>query len=214
MTTPPKYTQGFTLIELMVVLVIIAVLLGGVTLSLQPAEGQRLQKQVRAFQGLMQTLCDQALLRHQALGLVPARQQPDIYALTLPSPGLFAPASSSREGTRTSTGTGLSGEQPRADVAMSRSQGTPAETVSTFWQKDAQLQAPAWTLPPSQVTVSTPRGADQAFALPAQGWRCFPDTSVDAGSVVFRQGQQAIKLVWNTQQRFEQQTLDPDLAAQ
>ena len=199
MTTPLKHSPGFTLIELMVVLVIISVLLGGVSLSLQPAEGQRLQKQVRAFQGLMQTLCDQALLRHQALGLVPGRQQAAVYALALPSPGLFASASSES-----------ADEEARIDTQEGLSDAEEANTVSPaagFWQEDTQLQAPAWTLPPSQVTVNVPQGVDQAFALPKRGWRCFPDGGLDAGSVVFRQGQQAVKLVWDTQQRFEQQAV-------
>lgn len=68
---PKRIQQGFTLIELMVVLVIVAVLLSAAVVAINPNETAKLRQQTAAMQGLLTAMCDQAAFEQKLYLLMP-----------------------------------------------------------------------------------------------------------------------------------------------
>ncbi|BBP42670.1 hypothetical protein THMIRHAT_04160 [Thiosulfativibrio zosterae] len=64
--------QGFTLIELMVVVLIVAVLLAVGMVSMAPNDSALLRQQVKQVQGALQQTCDQAAFSQHMMALVPS----------------------------------------------------------------------------------------------------------------------------------------------
>lgn len=62
---------GFTLIELMVVVAIVAVLLSAVVVAIQPSEASKVRQQVSAVQGWMQSVCDRAAFDQHVYAMMP-----------------------------------------------------------------------------------------------------------------------------------------------
>lgn len=62
---PPLTQAGFTLIELMVVVVIVAVMLSAVTFSVSTSDGAKLRKQEAAMKGVITALCDRATFQQK-----------------------------------------------------------------------------------------------------------------------------------------------------
>ena len=65
-----KGQKGFTLIELMVVVVILAVMLSAATLALTPSESARLNQQSLQLKGALQQTCDQAVFQQKIHALL------------------------------------------------------------------------------------------------------------------------------------------------
>lgn len=74
--------QGFTLIELMVVVLIIAVLLSAGLVSLSPSDSALMRKQAKQLQGALQQTCDQAAFSQSLMALVPGDQGLSMQQLT------------------------------------------------------------------------------------------------------------------------------------
>lgn len=67
--------QGFTLIELMVVIVILAVLLSTAVMSLKPSESAELRKQTIAFKGALIAICDKSAFDQHIYVIVPEKNK-------------------------------------------------------------------------------------------------------------------------------------------
>jgi general secretion pathway protein H len=67
---PAKASAGFTLIEMIVVLIIVGVIMGMVSLS-RPGDGSvdRLRRETRRLQALIQLAREEAILTHREIGL-------------------------------------------------------------------------------------------------------------------------------------------------
>jgi len=65
-----RWQKGFTLIELMVVVVILAVVLSAATLALTPSESARLNQQSLQLKGALQQTCDQAVFQQKIHALL------------------------------------------------------------------------------------------------------------------------------------------------
>lgn len=61
----PARTAGFTLLELMVVLVIVGMMLGVVSFNAMPSERQALQREAQRIALLLQTARDEAIVRNR-----------------------------------------------------------------------------------------------------------------------------------------------------
>ena len=72
---------GFTLIELMVVVVIVSVLLASAVLSLKPNESATLRQQTIAFKGALIAMCDQATFDQHIYVLVPKKKGIEFFKL-------------------------------------------------------------------------------------------------------------------------------------
>ena len=72
---------GFTLIELMVVVVIVSVLLASAVLSLKPNESATLRQQTIAFKGALIAMCDQATFDQHIYALVPKKDGIEFFKL-------------------------------------------------------------------------------------------------------------------------------------
>lgn len=77
----PKQS-GFTLIELMVVLVIVGVLLSATVISIKPSESGKMRKQTAAFKGLMQAVCDQSAFDQHIYVMMPTEKGIDVSYLS------------------------------------------------------------------------------------------------------------------------------------
>lgn len=75
------WQQGFTLLELMVVVVILAVLLSAAVVSLQPNQAAELRKQSVAFKGALIAMCDKSAFDQHIYALVPGDKAIGIYTL-------------------------------------------------------------------------------------------------------------------------------------
>lgn len=69
-TVMKKSSNGFTLIEILVVVVIVAILMGAVTLSFPPTGDKLLKEYVERFITLIKLAQDEAILQSSELGLV------------------------------------------------------------------------------------------------------------------------------------------------
>ncbi|QAB14622.1 prepilin-type N-terminal cleavage/methylation domain-containing protein [Hydrogenovibrio thermophilus] len=65
--------KGFTLIELMVVVVIVAILLTAVVISIQPSESSKVRQQIGAVKGWMQSVCDRATFDQHIYVMMPTQ---------------------------------------------------------------------------------------------------------------------------------------------
>ncbi len=68
------YQRGFTLIELMVVIVILAVLLSLAIVSLKPNQAAELRQQSIAFKGALIAMCDKSAFDQHIYALIPGEQ--------------------------------------------------------------------------------------------------------------------------------------------
>jgi len=66
--------QGFTLIELMVVIVILAILLSTAIMSLKPNEAAELRQQTIAFKGVLISICDKSAFDQHIYALIPDKK--------------------------------------------------------------------------------------------------------------------------------------------
>ena len=64
---PATHSRGFTLIELMVVLVVISVMLGLATVSLDTNPAKELQREGRRLQAVLQMAADEAVIVTQLI---------------------------------------------------------------------------------------------------------------------------------------------------
>lgn len=86
MTVNPRKSSavwqgGFTLIELMVVIVIIAVVLSVGVIAVKPSESALLNKQVAQFKGALMQTCDLAAFEQKIYALVPNQKGLEMYRL-------------------------------------------------------------------------------------------------------------------------------------
>jgi general secretion pathway protein H len=65
--TDARHCRGFTLLELLVVLVIASIMLGAVALNGMPRNGQRLQDDAQRIALLLQAARDEAIVRNRAI---------------------------------------------------------------------------------------------------------------------------------------------------
>lgn len=73
--------KGFTLIELMVVVVILAVLVSVATLSFTPSDSVKLNQQTLELKGALQQTCDEAIFSQKVQALVPSKKGVSLFAL-------------------------------------------------------------------------------------------------------------------------------------
>lgn len=75
LSNPSRHYQlGFTLLELMVVVVILAILLSFAIVSLKPNQSAELRKQTVAFKGALITICDQSAFDQHIYALIPSKK--------------------------------------------------------------------------------------------------------------------------------------------
>ncbi len=74
--------QGFTLIELMVVVVILAILLSVAIVSLQPNHQAQLRQQTVAFKGSLIAMCDKSAFEQRIYALIPTKKGIEIQKFT------------------------------------------------------------------------------------------------------------------------------------
>jgi general secretion pathway protein H len=126
--------QGFTLIELMVVVAIVAVLLAAGVMSLGSRDNQQQRQQWTQTQSILQMACDQAAFNQQ------------IYLVSVSAKGL---------------------------EAFYRQQGEwlPAKMHKVSWREETEV---SWQLDET---------LQEAWALPEQGWLCWPRGVVSEGEI-------------------------------
>lgn len=73
--------KGFTLIELMVVVVILAVLVSVATWTLTPSDSVKLNQQTLQLKGALQQTCDEAIFSQKIQALVPSKKGVGLFAL-------------------------------------------------------------------------------------------------------------------------------------
>lgn len=81
MKAPAILQRGFTLIELMVVIVILAVVLSVGVIAVKPNESALLNQQVAQLKGALLQTCDFAAFEQKIYALVPSQQGLDVYRL-------------------------------------------------------------------------------------------------------------------------------------
>jgi len=215
------FEKGFTLIELMVVLLIVAVMLSVVGISLSSNEQQRLQTMAQKAQYFMQLACDQGAMRQKMILLEPSKTQLQAWiAQKLPAAQNIDPKTQTELMTESSErvlSSRLSqyqwqplGEALQWDEALSVDWVLAKERLSGLGlQQDMELDAPL-------ELESEGLKTQQAFVQKmAQGWRCWPSGQRDAGQLYFRLSsfekevnekavsEEAWRLSWDTWGRFE-----------
>lgn len=73
---------GFTLIELMVVIVILSILLSTAVMSLKPNESAELRQQTIAFKGALISICDKSAFDQHIYALVPDKKGLEVKRLS------------------------------------------------------------------------------------------------------------------------------------
>jgi len=197
--------KGFTLIELMVVLVIMAVMLSAVVVSFSPNEQQRLKLMAQKTQDFMQLACDQGAMQQKMVLIEPSEQQLKAWMAQ-----------------KVATSKGEAHQSLIMPQYRWQSLGEPLawpEEVKVDWKlaKDLQSQLALQQnleLEQSVELVSDSLKAKQAYQKKMQqGWRCWPGGQWDAGQIVFRmpssdEASQAIsawQLSWDSWGRFQLQ---------
>ena len=87
-TLPTAPQRGFTLLELLVVLVILGILLGVVSLNVAPSEGQSMRNEAQRIALLLQLARDEAIMRNRQVAFELA---PDAYRFLVRDDGGWQP---------------------------------------------------------------------------------------------------------------------------
>ncbi len=197
--------SGFTLIELMVVLVIVAVMLRMVVLSLSPNTQTRLQLTAEKAKGMMQMACDQAAMRQSLVLIEPSDKQLQAWMSVKQNDQKVASTDSS---------------SPKAPSLVWQALGEPLswpEAVAVTWVLPSQIRTQnelhqSMTLD-ENLSLEVQKAQASYRAKLAKGWRCWPTGEMDAGEMDFKAidaSLPTLQLKWDSWGRFKLSEAESD----
>ena len=201
--------SGFTLIELMVVLVIVAVMLRMVVLSLSPNTQTRLQLTAEKAKGMMQMACDQAAMRQSLVLIEPSAKQLQAW---------MSVKKSLRKTLQNTDEAEASMPQPKQFVWQKL--GEPLswpEAVAVTWVLPSQIRTQnelhqSMTLD-ENLSLEVQKAQASYRAKLAKGWRCWPTGEMDAGEMDFKAidaSLPTLQLKWDSWGRFKLSEAESD----